>query len=197
VPVPKGHVVEDEDDAVEVAETLGWPVVVKPLDASHGRGVLTNIRDESELRVAYSERQQFRTKSSSRSSWRARTSASWWCTASSSAPPSGSPPSSWATARRTIAELVERANKDPRRGIGHEKVLTMIEIDDLTTALLARRKLTPSRVPAAGETVFLKSTANLSTGGISRDVTDSCTPRTSTSWSASPASWASTSRAST
>ena len=78
--------------------------------------------------------------------------------------------------KRSIEELVAEVNKDPRRGIGHEKILTKIEIDDLSLALLARRNLTPRSVPEAGETVYLKSTANLSTGGISRDVTDSVHP---------------------
>ena len=78
--------------------------------------------------------------------------------------------------KRTIEELVAEVNRDPRRGIGHEKILTKIEIDDLSLALLARRNLTPQSVPPAGETVDMKSTANLSTGGISRDVTDSVHP---------------------
>jgi hypothetical protein len=58
VPVPRGSVVADEEDAIDVASELGWPVVVKPLDASHGRGVLTNIRSEEELRLAYQRRAQ-------------------------------------------------------------------------------------------------------------------------------------------
>src|SRR4029077_17339143 len=51
VPVPKGFGAQDEEDAVDIAKSLGWPVVVKPLDASHGRGILTNIRSEEELRL--------------------------------------------------------------------------------------------------------------------------------------------------
>src|SRR4029453_13745934 len=78
--------------------------------------------------------------------------------------------------KRTIEELVEDVNRDSRRGIGHEKILTKIEIDDLSLALLAGPDPTPRSVPEKGETVYLKSTANLSTGGISRDVTDSVHP---------------------
>src|SRR4029453_16830045 len=172
VPVPKGHVVEDEDEAAEVAASLGWPVVVKPLDASHGRGVLTNIPDESERRPSYAEANRFRDdiiveKFLEGSDFRFLVIQGKFICAAERIPAFV-----LGDGRRTIAELVEEANKDPRRGIGHEKVLTLIEIDDQTTALLARRKLTPSSRPAAGETVYLKSTANLSTGGISRDVTD-------------------------
>nr|HPJ52719.1 cyanophycin synthetase [Flavobacteriales bacterium] len=74
--------------------------------------------------------------------------------------------------KHTIRELVDVVNQDPRRGYGHEKVLTQIDIDDHTTKLLARTGMTPDSVPAAGETVYLKATANLSTGGTATDVTE-------------------------
>ena len=43
----------EETGALSIAKRIGWPVVVKPLDASHGRGIATNIRNEEELRVAF------------------------------------------------------------------------------------------------------------------------------------------------
>src|SRR5262245_57682201 len=176
VPVPRGSVAVDEDDAVEVAEKLGWPVVVKPLDASHGRGVLTNIRSESELRLAYKDALKFRDDVIVEQflegfDFRFLVIAGRFICAAQRVPAFVV-----GDGKRTIEELVEEVNLDPRRGIGHEKILTKIEIDDLSLALLARRDLTPQSVPAAGETVSLKATANLSTGGISRDVTDSVHP---------------------
>src|SRR5690606_15552749 len=72
----------------------------------------------------------------------------------------------------TVAELVERTNQDPRRGIGHEKVLTRLELDGQAERLLAARGWTTDTVPAAGEKVHLRSTGNLSTGGTATDVTD-------------------------
>ena len=78
--------------------------------------------------------------------------------------------------RRTVAELVEILNQDPRRGIGHEKVLTRIEIDAQAERLLARIGYTLDSVPAADEVVYLRSTANLSTGGTAIDVTDEIHP---------------------
>lgn len=176
VPVPRGYVAEDEDDAAEIAEKLGWPVVVKPLDASHGRGVLTNIRSERELRLAYRDARKFREEVIVEQFLEGHdfrfvvVNGKFICAAQRV------PASVVGDGRRSIAELVEAANTDPRRGIGHEKVLTRIEIDDLTLALLARRNLTPDSIPEAGEAVTLKSTANLSTGGIARDVTDSVHP---------------------
>ncbi|HET7294231.1 MAG TPA: cyanophycin synthetase [Vicinamibacteria bacterium] len=172
VPVPKGHVVEGEEHAVEVARELGWPVVVKPLDASHGRGVLTNIRGEEELRLACRDARKFREEIIVERFLEGHDfrflviSGKFICAAQRV------PAFVVGDGVRTIAELVAETNRDPRRGIGHEKVLTRIEIDDATLALLARRRLSPKSVPPAGETVYLKATANLSTGGIARDVTD-------------------------
>ncbi len=176
VPVPRGSVVADEEDAVNVARDLGWPVVVKPLDASHGRGVLTNIRSEEELRLAYRDARKFRDdviveRFLEGHDFRFLVIAGRFICAAQRVPAYVV-----GDGKRSIAELVEEVNRDPRRGIGHEKILTKIEIDDLSLALLSRRNLTPKSVPESGETVYLKATANLSTGGISRDVTDSVHP---------------------
>ena len=176
MPVPKGSVAGDEDEAVEIAEDLGWPVVVKPLDASHGRGVLTNIRSEDELRLAYKDALKFRDDVIVEQflegyDFRFLVIAGRFICAAQRVPAFVV-----GDGKRTIEELVDEVNRDPRRGIGHEKILTKIEIDDLSLALLSRRDLTPKSVPEAGETVYLKATANLSTGGISRDVTDSVHP---------------------
>jgi len=176
VPVPKGYVADDEDDAVAIAEKLGWPVVVKPLDASHGRGILTNIRGVEELRRAYREAAVVRDdviveRFLEGSDYRfVVINGKFICAAQRV------PAFVVGDGKRSIADLVADANRDPRRGIGHEKVLTKIELDDLSLAFLDRRGLSPASVPADGETVAVKSTANLSTGGISRDVTDAVHP---------------------
>lgn len=172
ISVPKGFVAANEEDALDIAEQIGWPVVVKPLDASHGRGILTNIKGEKELRLAYQDAIKVRDeiiveKFLEGFDYRfVAVNGKFICAAQRV------PAFVVGDGRRTIEELVTETNKDPRRGIGHEKVLTKIEIDDLSLALLARKSLTPKFVPKEGETVYLKSTANLSTGGISRDVTD-------------------------
>jgi len=73
---------------------------------------------------------------------------------------------------QTIAQLVDVVNADPRRGVGHEKVLTRIVLDAQAEMMMERVGYTAESVPKAGETVFLRSTANLSTGGTATDVTD-------------------------
>src|SRR5205085_6572389 len=76
----------------------------------------------------------------------------------------------------TIAQLVDIENADLRRGESHENVLTKIRIDDATRNLLSLRGLSVDSVPAPGEVVYLKTTANLSTGGTAIDVTDRVHP---------------------
>src|SRR6185295_35172 len=66
---------------------------------------------------------------------------------------------------RNIVQLIEVVNQDPRRGVGHEKVLTRLELDAQADKMLARAGLDPQSVPARGQIVYLRSTANLSTGG--------------------------------
>src|SRR4029079_14298992 len=50
IPVPRSAVVRDADEAVRQAERFGYPVVLKPLDGNHGRGVCINLKDEDEVR---------------------------------------------------------------------------------------------------------------------------------------------------
>ena len=76
----------------------------------------------------------------------------------------------------TIQWLIDETNKDPRRGYGHEKVLTQITIDQFTQKMLDEKGYTLETVPAKDELVLLKPTANLSTGGTSTDVTDEVHP---------------------
>jgi cyanophycin synthetase len=75
-----------------------------------------------------------------------------------------------------VDRLIERANADPRRGEGHARVLTRIRIDDITWRLLERQGCSLGTVPAAGQEIWLRDNANLSTGGTSRDVTDRMHP---------------------
>jgi cyanophycin synthetase len=75
-----------------------------------------------------------------------------------------------------IKTLIQKVNSDPLRGFGHEKVLTQIEIDEMTERLLALRGFSLDSRPEAGEKVYLKATANLSQGGTATDVTDEVNP---------------------
>ncbi|HEV7923481.1 MAG TPA: cyanophycin synthetase [Thermoanaerobaculia bacterium] len=176
VPVPHGETCRSIERALEIANDLGWPVVVKPLDASQGRGIATNIRDEAELRAAFEEAQKHRTtvvieRHLEGGDYRLLVINRRFVAAAQRVPANVI-----GDGKSTIRELVEVANRDPRRGESHEKVLTRIKIDCSTERLLAMRGLTADSVPRNGEVVYLKTTANLSTGGTAVDVTDRVHP---------------------
>jgi cyanophycin synthetase len=176
VPVPSGDVTQHLDRAIEIANDIGWPVVVKPLDASQGRGIVTNIRNEEELRLAFEEAKRHRNSVVVERYIAGRDFRLLVINHRFVAAAERVPAHVIGDNYHTINELVERANQDPRRGEGHEKVLTRITIDATSERLLALRGLTPECVPTEGQFVPLKTTANLSTGGTSIDVTDRVHP---------------------
>lgn len=176
VPVPKGRVTRNVDTAVEIANEIGWPVVVKPLDASQGRGIVTNINTEEELRIAFENAKQHRAtvvieRYLPGHDFRLLVINHKFVAASQRVPAHVV-----GDGQHTIDELVETANLDPRRGESHEKVLTKIKIDASTERLLALRGMSRTSVPEHGQMVYLKTTANLSTGGTAIDVTDRVHP---------------------
>jgi len=176
VPVPNGDVTRDVEQAVRIANRIGWPVVVKPLDASHGRGINTNIRTEEELRIAFEDARRHRTSVVVERYLPGRDFRLLVVDHKFVAAAERVPAHVIGDGTSTIARLIELTNEDPRRGAGHEKVLTRIEIDGATERLLALRGMTVESIPAAGQVVHLKTTANLSTGGTSIDVTDRVHP---------------------
>jgi cyanophycin synthetase len=176
VPVPRGETCRTVDRALEIAEDIGWPVAVKPLDASQGRGIMTNIRNEQELRAAFADAKRFREvvvveKHVQGDDYRLLVINHRFVAAARRVPASVT-----GDGQHTIAELVEIVNSDPRRGDSHENVLTKIRLDGCSERLLALRGYATSSVPPAGEIVYLKTTANLSTGGTAIDVTERVHP---------------------
>ncbi len=176
LPVPKQELVQREDEAVQAAERIGFPVVVKPYNANHGRGVSLHLMSAGDVRVAFQQAQQH-----SRSVLVERYITGFdhrmlVVNGKLVAVALREPGHVVGDGVHTIEELVAIVNADPRRGIGHEKVLTRIEFDHQAETLLAKAGHTRASVPAAGEKVYLRSTGNLSTGGTSRDVTDICHP---------------------
>lgn len=176
IPVPAGDATRHLDQALRIARRIGWPVVVKPLDASHGRGIVTNIHDEEELTLAFEDAKRHRNVVVVERYLRGHDFRLLVINQKFVAAAERVPAHVIGDGQHTIAQLVDLANADPRRGEGHEKVLTKIQIDGATLRLLELRHLTPDSVPPAGEVVPLKTTANLSTGGTSVDVTDRIHP---------------------
>ena len=79
--------------------------------------------------------------------------------------------------KHTVQELVDEANRDPRRGDGHSKPMNTIKVDRVCVATLGKQGYRTESVPNEGARVLLREDANLSTGGSAIDVTDGCIPR--------------------
>ena len=174
LPVPRQALVYGPDDAVDEAEAIGYPVVTKPLNANHGRGVSIRLTEGDQVRAGYERATQHGTSNgvlveSFVSGFDHRMLV---VDGALVAVAKRVPGHVVGDGRHTIAELVEVVNRDPRRGVGHEKALTRIEIDAQAERLLARAGRTAETVLDEGETFYLRATANLSTGGTAIDLTD-------------------------
>ncbi len=176
LPVAEQRLVYSERDAVRAAVRIGFPVVVKPLNANHGRGVSINITDEEQVASAYENAHEHGGTVMVERFIQGFDHRMLVVNNELIAVAQRMPGHVVGDGKSTIRELVEELNLDPRRGIGHEKVLTRIEIDRQAERLLELKGYTPETVPGKKEVVFLRSTGNLSTGGTSIDRTDSVHP---------------------
>ncbi|MGI8476988.1 MAG: cyanophycin synthetase [Thermomicrobiales bacterium] len=178
IPVPKGTVVRSAEEAVRQAARIGFPVVIKPLDGNHGRGVCINLKDAGEVEKFYPVAEgESRAGTVVVESY--VTGKDYRILVVNNqivAVAERVPAHVTGDGRRSVAELIEETNADPRRGVGHEKILTRITIDDQTTETLQRQGITLTAVPDKGAVVQLKQTGNMSTGGTSADRTDDIHP---------------------
>ena len=173
LPVPPGRIVRTADEAVEAATRVGFPVVVKPLDGNHGRGVGLGLTSVRAVRGAFT-----RALKESRRGWvvvegmvTGRDYRLLVIGGHMVAVAERVPAHVVGDGKRTVRELVAEANADPRRGIGHEKVLTRIKIDEVAEALVRSQGHELDGVPDADAMVLLAATGNMSTGGSAIDRT--------------------------
>ena len=176
IPVPRGTVIRTEVGLQEAVDKFGYPLVIKPIDGNHGKGNTTNITNWQQATKALEAAKQY---SRSVIVERFITGFDFRCLVINYkfvCAALRTPASVVGDGVHNIQWLVDQTNADPRRGFGHEKVLTRINIDDFTQKMLDEKGYTLETIPPAGELVLLKPTANLSTGGTSTDVTDEVHP---------------------
>jgi cyanophycin synthetase len=172
LPVPRQKMVRTAAQAVLAAEALGYPVVVKPLDANHGRGVSIDLATPEAVTAAFEKAAEHARTVLVETFLQGFDHRLLVVNGELIACAKRVPGHVVGDGERTITQLVELVNADPRRGIGHEKVLTRIELDYQARRLLELKGYTPDTVLAAGELMYLRSTGNLSTGGTAIDLTD-------------------------
>ncbi|MGI8577830.1 MAG: cyanophycin synthetase [Nocardioidaceae bacterium] len=173
LPVPRAESIKTADQAVAVASRIGYPVVCKPLDGNHGRGVCLNLTDEAAVRNAFqiAEAQSRDGRVIIETFVSGRDYRCLVIDGRIAAIAERVPARVIGDGSSTVAELVDKVNADPRRGVGHEKVLTRIKVDEAAEELVQAQGYQLSSVPPAGEEVKLTLTGNMSTGGISIDRT--------------------------
>ena len=176
IPVPKGDVVRKEEELKKAIDYIGYPVVIKPIDGNHGKGNTTNIMNWEQAMSAFEAakvygRNVIVEKYITGFDFRVLViDYKFICAALRT------PASVVGDGINSIQYLIDETNKDPRRGYGHEKVLTQITIDQFTQKMLDDKGYSLDTIPGENELVLLKPTANLSTGGTSTDVTDEVHP---------------------
>ncbi|HEY4589293.1 MAG TPA: acetate--CoA ligase family protein, partial [Thermoanaerobaculia bacterium] len=172
LPVPRQMRVRGPNDAIEAAERIGYPVVVKPLDGNHGKGVSINLTTPEQVRTAFEQAYEYSSVVIVETFQEGNDYRILVVDGKVVAAAQRVPGHVVGDGKHTLAELVEIVNQDPRRGIGHEKVLTRLDLDNQALRLIEAAGLTPESVLPDGKVFYLRSTGNLSTGGTSVDVTD-------------------------
>jgi cyanophycin synthetase len=172
LPVPRQELVRSAERAARAADRLGYPVVTKPYNGNHGRGISIGLKTADEVRAGFEAAAEHSSSVIVESYLSGADHRLLVVNGELIAATLRTPGRVVGDGTSTVRALVETVNQDPRRGIGHEKVMTRIELDAQAETMLARQGMTADSVPAAGQVVELRSTANLSTGGTATDVTD-------------------------
>jgi len=171
IPVPANEVVYSADEAVAAAERLGYPVVTKPINVSHGRGLSRDLRTAGEVRRGFESARRYHEKVLVERLVPGRDHRILVINDEVVAVAERIPGHVVGDGQHTIGELVDIMNRDPRRGVGHEKVLNRIEIDHQAERLLAQAGYTRDTVLPVGEVLYLRSTGDVAAGGMAVDRT--------------------------
>lgn len=172
VEVPRGDIIRRENSLEETCNYVGYPLVIKPVGGNHGRGITVNIMSYEEALVGFHLAKEISRaiiieKYIVGDDYRLLVINNLLVAAAVR-----TPAHIVGDGKLNIQELVDEVNKDPRRGYGHEKELTQITINDLTKSIIKAKGYTLDTVIKKDERLILKDTANLSTGGTAKDVTD-------------------------
>ena len=172
IPVPEGGVCKTLQQALSMAEKIGYPVVIKPERGNQGKGVSLDVNSPSEVADAFITASAFDSNILVEKCIKGNDYRVLVINGRVAAVAKRIPAHVVGDGVHNITELVEITNKDPKRGEDHEKPLTKIKIDDISLRVLLKQGYKVEDVPPKGKKVFLKQNGNISTGGQAIDCTD-------------------------
>ncbi|GAB6099757.1 cyanophycin synthetase [Halanaerocella petrolearia] len=176
LPTPRGKVVKTLEEVIRFQSQLDKPVITKPINGNQGKGVSLNLSTPIELKEGIDKAQEYSRsilveEYISGNDYRLLVVGDEVVAAAKRVPAY-----IVGDGEQTIEELIVELNQDPRRGIGHEKPLTKVQINRSLKANLSIIGYDLSSIPVEGERVYLQQTANLSTGGTAVDCTEKVHP---------------------
>ncbi len=177
IPVPRGVVVRSREEARTASGSLVPPLAVKPGDGNQGKGISLRLMTAAEVADAYDRAAQISPAVVIEEFFTGRDYRVLVVDGKMVAASERVPAHVVGDGQSTIRRLIERENQNPLRGQGHEKALTLIQVDEGLLCFLQRSGRSLEDIPGPGERVFLCQTANLSTGGTAQDVTDIVHPQ--------------------
>ncbi len=176
VPVPRGFRIRDIEELEDTLDSVGFPVVIKPLDGNHGNGATVGIKTLEDAKIAWEKAKEYSRyiiveKQLIGEDFRALVVNNRLIAVAERVPAHVV-----GDGKNSIQKLIDKTNEDPRRGYGHENVLTQIDIDNQTLRCIRKAGYELESVLKKGERLDLKTTANISTGGTAIDRTDEVHP---------------------
>ncbi|MEO8150322.1 MAG: cyanophycin synthetase [Bacteroidia bacterium] len=172
IPVPRGRIIYTDEDLKDAVDDIRFPLVIKPINGNHGRGATININTWEDSVIALGLAKKISRGVIVEKYITGHDHRILVINYKFEAAAKRTPAAVIGDGKSSIQQLIDKVNSDPRRGYGHEKVLTAIKVDESTNAILHEKELTLESILKPGEELWLKRTANLSTGGTSTDVTD-------------------------
>ena len=172
LPVPQQELVQSEREATRAARRIGFPVVTKPYNGNHGRGISIRLTTDEEVAQGFLVAKEHSRSVIVETFLEGDDHRLLVVNGELVAATRRTPGHVVGDGVHTVTELIAKVNQDPRRGVGHEKVLTRLELDAQAHKMLDRAGITADSVPQPDQVIYLRSTANLSTGGTATDVTD-------------------------
>ncbi len=176
VPVPYGAIVCNPDHAWDKAREIGFPVTVKPADGNQGRGVAVNLNTKEQVQCAFHAAERESSEVLVEENVQGKDYRLLVVGDRLIAAACRMPAHVIGDGTHTVADLIARENRDPRRGDHHALPLSKIPLDQVSLSTLRMQGFNPESIPAAGAVVLVRRNANLSTGGTAVDVTDQVHP---------------------